>query len=251
MTPPSRPRSPLWFVVLGLACEEPMHPYRMQTLIKQRGKDQIANVAQRNSVYQTIDALQRAGLIAIRGTSREERRPERTTYEATDEGRRALRSWVRSGLSTPAREFPEFPAALATLYGVDGPDDLRTLLASRVEALEARLADLEKPYPGLPRIFLLESEHMAAVVRAEIKWLRSVVADLRSGRLTYPSEQEIRQISSSMGAPSVEAARRIAREMRGPSKSRGPGSRAIKSEIVSTGDKRGRGKRVNEPRRRG
>jgi hypothetical protein len=156
---------------------------------------------------------------------------------------------VRSGLSTPAREFPEFPAALATLYGVDGPDDLRTLLASRVEALEARLADLEKPYPGLPRIFLLESEHMAAVVRAEIKWLRSVVADLRSGRLTYPSEQEIRQISSSMGGPSEEAARRIAREMRGPSESRGPGSRAAKSAIGSTGDKR-RGKRVNEPRRR-
>jgi hypothetical protein len=43
--------------VLGLACEAPMHPYRMQALIKQRGKEQIANVAQRNSVYQTIAAL--------------------------------------------------------------------------------------------------------------------------------------------------------------------------------------------------
>src|SRR5437899_1987026 len=47
MPPPSRPRSPLWIVVLGLACEEPMHPYRMQTLIKQRGKDLVANVARR------------------------------------------------------------------------------------------------------------------------------------------------------------------------------------------------------------
>src|ERR1700704_4347600 len=92
MTNSPRPRSPLWIVVLALACEEPMHPYRMQTLIKQRGKDQIANVAQRNSVYQTIDALRRAGLIKIRGRSREERRPERTTYEATEEGRRALGS---------------------------------------------------------------------------------------------------------------------------------------------------------------
>jgi DNA-binding PadR family transcriptional regulator len=204
-------------VVLGLACEEPMHPYRMQTLIKQRGKDQIANVAQRNSVYQTIDALRRAGLIANRGTSREERRPERTLYAATEEGRRALRSWVRSGLSTPAREFPEFPAALSTLYGVDGPDDLRSLLETRVEALELRRADLEKPYPGLPRIFLLESEHMAAVVRAEIKWLRSVIADLRSRRLTYPTEQEIRRISADIGGPSPEAVGRIAKEMRGAS----------------------------------
>src|SRR5579862_1201460 len=83
---PARPRSPLWMVVLSLVCEEPMHPYRMQALIKERGKDQIANVAQRNSVYQTITGLRRAGLIAIRETSREERRPERTIYKVTEEG---------------------------------------------------------------------------------------------------------------------------------------------------------------------
>jgi len=202
-----------------------MHPYRMQTLIKQRGKDLIANVAQRNSVYQTIDALERAGLIESRGTSREERRPERTVYEATEEGRQALRSWVRHGISTPAREFPEFPAALSTLYGINGPDDLRTLLEKRVETLEARQADLEKPYPGVPRIFLLEVEHMAHVARAEVKWLRSIIADLRSGRLTYPTEQEILRISSSMGGPSPEAVARIAKEMRGSSKTRRPASR--------------------------
>jgi hypothetical protein len=54
--------------------------------LKQRGKDQIANVAQRNGVYQTIEAILRAGLIAVRETSREKRRPERTAYEATDRG---------------------------------------------------------------------------------------------------------------------------------------------------------------------
>jgi DNA-binding PadR family transcriptional regulator len=70
MTDPARPRSPLWMVVLAFVSEAPMHPYRIQTLIKERGKDQIANVAQRNSVYQTIAALRRAGLIAVRETSR-------------------------------------------------------------------------------------------------------------------------------------------------------------------------------------
>lgn len=226
--PSPRPRSPLWMVVLALACEEPMHPYRMQTLIKQRGKDQIANVAQRNSVYQTIAALLRAGLIAIRETSRPDRHPERTVYEATDQGRRALRSWIRTGISTPAREFPEFPAALSTIYGVEGPDDLRLLLETRVEALEARLADLEKPYPGLPRLFLLEAEHMAAVVRAEIKWVRGVVADLRSGRLTYPSKEEMRRLAREMGGPSEDAHRRASRRTRPPrsARTRARGSRA-------------------------
>jgi DNA-binding PadR family transcriptional regulator len=214
-SPLPQPRSPLWMVVLALACEEPMHPYRMQTLIKQRGKDQIANVAQSNSVYQTIAALLRAGLIAVRETSRPDRHPERTVYEATDRGRQALRSWVRAGLSTVAREFPEFPAALATLYGVQSPDDLRALLEARVAALEPRLAQLEQSWP-LPRVFLLETEYAAAVVRAEIQWLRAVIADLRSGRLQFPTMQEMVRISAEMGGPSEEAIRRIAAEIEMP-----------------------------------
>ena len=37
-------RSPLALVVLALLYEAPMHPYRMQQLIKERGKDEVVNV---------------------------------------------------------------------------------------------------------------------------------------------------------------------------------------------------------------
>src|SRR5436853_6766427 len=95
----SRPRSPLALVVLSCLFEAPMHPYLMQQRIKERGKDQVANVAQPNSVYQAIERLRRDGLIAVRETSREERRPERTVYEMTEEGKRTLYQWVRTMLS--------------------------------------------------------------------------------------------------------------------------------------------------------
>jgi DNA-binding PadR family transcriptional regulator len=220
MSLPSRPRSPLTIVVLALTCEEPMHPYRMQTLITQRGKDEIANVTQRNSVYQTIDSLRKAGLIAIRETSQDSRRPERTIYEATEQGRLVLRSWVRTGLSTLAREFPEFPAVLATLYGVEGPADLAILLGARIEALKTRLTALERPVPGVPRLFLLENEYMAAVVRAECKWLREIAADLQSGRLDFPTEAEMLQIATHLGGPSAEAVRNYAKEVHASSSAR-------------------------------
>lgn len=205
MKGPARPRSPLSMVVLSLVCEEPMHPYRMQTLIEERGKDLVANVAQRNSVYQTISSLKRAGLIAARETEREERRPERTVYEATPEGRRTLHGWLRTVLSTPAREFPDFPAALSLLDPTFTPAELARLLEARAEALAPRLAQLEEPHPEIPRVFLLESEYLAAVTRAEIAWLRRAVADARAGRIRFPTAAELRKLVSPPNEPPPRA----------------------------------------------
>lgn len=191
-----RPRSPLSLVVLSLVCEAPMHPYRMQTLIKERGKDLVANVAQRNSVYQTIAALERAGLIEVRETSQDEKRPEKTIYEATALGRKTLHGWLRTILATPAREFPDFPAALSLLDQTFTAKELATLLETRASAVKVRLEALEKPVPGLPRLFLLESEYMAAVARAELDWLRGVIADLHKGRLKFPSQKELQKLAA-------------------------------------------------------
>lgn len=189
-----------------------MHPYRMQVLIKQRGKDAVVNVGQRNSIYQTIEALQRAGLIEVRETRRAKRYPERTVYQATKEGRRTLRAWTSTMLSVPAREFPEFPAVLSTLDPALIPEGLASLLEQRASAIEEIRKEHEKPIPGLPRLFLLESEYSAAMARAELKWLRAIIGDLRSGRLTYPSEAEIRRLSA-LGGPSDEAVKRIFSEI--------------------------------------
>jgi len=88
-----------------------------------------------------------------------------------------------------------------------GPDEVRTQLEARIEALKTRLADLEKPVPGLPRLFLLEAEYMAAVVRAEIKWLRAVTADLRSRRLKW-SEAWLRRMAAEWASQADNASRR-------------------------------------------
>lgn len=165
-----------------------MHAYRMQQLIKERHKDEVVNVAQRNSVYQTIERLLRDGLIAVRETSREENRPERTVYEPTEAGRETLRQWMRTMLSAPAREFPEFPAALAFLP-VLPPDEVRAALEERVASLAARLSaldtDLVEGGKFLPRLFLVESEYQRAVAKTELDYVQGLADDLRAGRLTW------------------------------------------------------------------
>src|SRR5579872_4529451 len=104
--------SPLALTVLGMLHTQPLHPYGIQRLIKQWGKDQVVNVSQRASLYRTIERLLGAGLIEVRETERDQQYPERTVYAVTEEGRRATRAWLVEMLAKPRQEYPEFPAAL-------------------------------------------------------------------------------------------------------------------------------------------
>jgi DNA-binding PadR family transcriptional regulator len=185
--------SPLALTVRAMLHYQPLHPYGIQRLIKQWGKDQVVNVGQRAGLYRTIERLHAAGLIAVRETGRDQQYPERTVYEVTDEGRAAARSWLLEMLGTPKQEFPEFPAALSQLLLLDAPEILaalerrRALVATTLRAMdEAAAAEAGR---GLPRITMLEGEYLRAVTAAEAAWLDGVVDDLRVGRLTWSTEQ--------------------------------------------------------------
>ena len=206
----SRPRSPLAMVLLALLAEEPMHPYRMQRLIERRGKTQVVNVARSNSVYQVIERLLREGLLRVHrpehpGEGEEPQvGPSRIVYELTPEGRETLFRWLETMLSTPAREFPEFPAALA-MIAIMSPDVVRRQLEERIRALEEHLAQAEADAElaarmELPRLFTLEDEYRTAMVRAELDWLRGLVDDLRSGRLSW-TEESVRASSAAHESP--------------------------------------------------
>jgi DNA-binding PadR family transcriptional regulator len=181
------PRSPLGLIVLALLSEGPMHAYRMQKLIRQRGKDRVVNVRARASLYQTIERLVRLGLVEARETVRRAGYPERIVYALTPAGRAALADWLRAMLRAVGGEFPEFVAAVSVLAALT-PDDARRQLELRAEKLAAALAETEAELGAqgaLPRLFLLEEEYRRALLAAELAWVRGVVEDLRAGRLTW------------------------------------------------------------------
>ena len=183
--------SPIALAVLALLYEETMHPYRMQQLIKERGKNDVINVRQRTSLYQTIDRLLRIKLIVIQETSREEKWPERTIYAITEHGRTTMLGWMREKLSTPAREFPAFPAVLAHLALLT-PEDVRAQLGQRAQALAAEIeridAELRRGRELVPRLFLLELEYLRAVASTELAWVQSIVDELATGQLAWDEE---------------------------------------------------------------
>ena len=189
----SLPRSsPLALTVLALLHYKPLHPYGIQRLIKDWGKEQVVNVGQRASLYRTIERLVAADLIAVRETGRDQQYPERTVYEVTEAGREVTRAWLDEMLAVPKAEFPQFPAALSHALMLaphellDALERRLTSVGSTLKALDAGLATESES--GLPRIASLESEYLRAITAAEVKWLRAVTDDLREGRLPWSAE---------------------------------------------------------------
>jgi DNA-binding PadR family transcriptional regulator len=182
--------SPLALAVLSLLHAAPLHPYAMQRLLKEWGKDTVVNVGQRANLYKTIRRLLDAGLIAVRQTERDQQYPERTIYELTEAGSRATLDWLTEMLATPRNEFPQFPVALSFVMLLP-PADAAGVLAERAAELRDQLAAADvslQNSAGLPRVVTMDDEYLRAMLAAEVSWLDGVVRDLRSGALTWSEE---------------------------------------------------------------
>jgi DNA-binding PadR family transcriptional regulator len=192
-SPPRAPAlTPLGIAILSLLAREDMHPYEMRHVIRVREIDRIMKVTH-GTLYSTVDRLARGGLIEPAQTSREGRRPERTVYRITEAGRDHLLDALRAELMRVTPDFPRLATGLS-FASLLAPREVADLLERRsieVEGqftafqamLDASLKQHANPPPG--RVSLLEGEYLAALLRAELDWLRAVVEDIRDGRLDW------------------------------------------------------------------
>jgi DNA-binding PadR family transcriptional regulator len=181
----------IWEIaVLALLREAPMHPYQMRGLLRDRHKDEILAL-KKGSLYHAIGRLERAGLIEVDGTSREGRRPERTTYRIAAAGTECLLGELRRIVATPKTESSEFMAAMSFLVHLT-PEEAVRHLAERGQRLQERIdgvsAGLSRASTFVQRINLVESEYLLATLNAELGWVRGLEEDIRLGKLTWNTE---------------------------------------------------------------
>jgi DNA-binding PadR family transcriptional regulator len=178
--------NPVALAALGALLERPMHPYRLGAVLAERGVP-----VNRGSLYDTVDAMARAGWIEPRPAERAGARPQRTPYALTEAGRAELVRRLDGQVRAPRREFPEFLGAVSHL-GVLGPDRAADALRERAARLDARIAEDQRRLDealagaGVPRLFVIEAEYALAIARAERDWVRAVSEDVGSGRLAWP-----------------------------------------------------------------
>ncbi|HEY4871616.1 MAG TPA: PadR family transcriptional regulator [Candidatus Dormibacteraeota bacterium] len=196
------PRTPLALAVMTLLMERPMHPYEMKLKMKERGHDQVIRL-KGGSIYDTVVRLEDGGFIKSQETSREGRRPERTVYAITETGRDEITSWMREMLAQPVNDYPQFAAALAFLAVLEKGEVVR-LLKLRSAMLESQLAEVDNGLAKLqktmaiPRLFLIEVEYGSVMHRAELEWVRRLIADIEDGKL-WITHDEMKAVDARLG----------------------------------------------------
>ncbi|MFI5979713.1 helix-turn-helix transcriptional regulator [Streptomyces sp. NPDC051555] len=182
--------NPIVLAVLGLLLEQPSHPHQMLAELRRRSESHAAAIT-RGTLYNTVAALAEAGWLASQGQQRAGNRPERTVYALTEEGHDELVRRLDSQIRNPQREFSQFLGAVSYL-GALGMSGAVEALAERARRLQQRTAADEERLAealaaGAPRLYVIEAEYALCLARAETTWIASVIDDLRTGSLTWPT----------------------------------------------------------------
>jgi DNA-binding PadR family transcriptional regulator len=177
--------NPVVLAALGALLERPMHAYQLAGVLASRGVP-----ANRGSLYDTLEAMTRAGWVEPQPAQRDGARPQRTPYALTAAGQAELARRLDHQVREPRREFPEFLGAV-THIGVLGPERAANALTERAGKLAAVVSEnqrrLDEALAGnVPRLFVIEAEYALALLKAERDWVLALAADITSGRLAWP-----------------------------------------------------------------
>ena len=182
------PVGPLAVAVLGLLAERPRHPYDIAFTMQTRHMNEHIKLSL-GTLYHVVEQLHRLGWIRPTETEREGRRPERTIYELTDEGRSKLQDRVRQLVAEPTRDYSAFEAGLTFMHLLP-KEDAVTLLRQRAETLgeQIELCDFvlqRLSERGLARLALIEVELVQDTRRFQREWARRLAEEIESGSLEW------------------------------------------------------------------
>jgi DNA-binding PadR family transcriptional regulator len=179
-------------VLLGLLAERPMHGYQANAELERREIRDWAGIS-RPQIYYSLEKLGRAGMIRSLETDEPSCGPQRSSFETTAQGRRALADALEHADWTAQRDRPAFLTWVALSWqarpGVFEQQIRRRQrfleqeVAREKEVLRSILKEVGHPYHEAVWMVSLMIEQF----RTELRWLKRVAKEMKKrGRAEHP-----------------------------------------------------------------
>jgi DNA-binding PadR family transcriptional regulator len=172
--------------LLGLLCEKPMHPYEIESCIKDRSMREWTEISM-SSVYKLLRSLEERKLVKSR-VQMSKNNVAQKVYSLTPDGKKAIKEKVKELMSNPEHMVYRIDLATSNLRLLSKKDALACFDAyeKNLEAGVKCYAELEKYLRdcGCPSHRMALARRPIYLLKAEIEWIRSYRKELESGVLT-------------------------------------------------------------------
>jgi DNA-binding PadR family transcriptional regulator len=186
--------------LLGLLASKPMYGYEVRQQMKETAMEYWVDVPQ-GSVYPALQRMAADGFLEVVEVTQDGKRPTKTIYRITDEGRAEHLRLLRNAWVDPA--LSGFPVDVALFFVWFLPEEeIAMLLAERIDRIDQRLMNValarqhnkaaaqifdDLPEPYMEMIFDL-LEHSEVTLNTEREWAKRILDRLLEG--TYTFEQD-------------------------------------------------------------
>ncbi len=172
-------------LVLGVVrIFQPVHGYDVRRELTGWHVADWASVAP-GSIYSALKTLAKEGMLAVVGTKAVGNRPERTTYELTQEGEQELRDLMRDQLWQVRPPIDPLIVAISMMGFVDRAE-LIAALEARAATIKGMLQHNEYQIAAVDNI--TTPDHVREMMRlisarigAELPWSKALIARLKGG----------------------------------------------------------------------
>jgi DNA-binding PadR family transcriptional regulator len=200
--------------LLGLLASKPMHGYEVRQQMKNVGMEYWVDVPQ-GSIYPALQRMATDGFLEIDEVAKDGKRPTKTVYRITNEGRAEHLRLLRNAWVDP--DLHGFPVDVALYFVWFLPtEEIALLLSERIDLIDERLLnvalarrhnevapqifdDLPGPYMEILSDLL---EHAEVTLNTERQWASRVLDRLLNGAYsfdeneekTHPTEERIQEL---------------------------------------------------------
>ena len=174
-------------VILGLLRERPLYGYEIKQIIEEHMSDWTSIAF--GSIYFALDKLADEKFVEKVQAEQENKRPARSVYQITDQGRREFLQLLRNSWRQAERQYFSLDICLFFLESLP-LDEVKNYLQLRQSSLQTTLEYLsshraeQMSLPEVPRLATAIFDHTLVHTQAELSWVSDLLQRLESGE--YP-----------------------------------------------------------------
>ncbi|MFC4768029.1 PadR family transcriptional regulator [Effusibacillus consociatus] len=175
----------LRLLILGLLCDQDLHPYEVLQILKMRQVHDYIKVNY-GTLYYAFEQLEKNGWIEVKEVIQEEKRPEKKVYRITETGRSEFKKMLHKAFRTESKMFhPLYPALMNADFA--DADQVKAAIKEKIEKRRETVEFLrtlfqckvsDHPY-GV--VMLIKNALMHSEV--ELAWLEEFLLGVEKGRL--------------------------------------------------------------------